>query len=200
MQHGDDQHDDGADPDLALLRAAAAGDGAGCRGLVDRHLRALHAFAARLLNDASEAEDVCQEAFVKLWQLAPGWVAGQAKVSTWLYQVALNGCRDRLRRRRPDAVLETDQLQSGLPDPAADHERREQQRHLQRAIAGLPERQREALLLFHLQGHSQSEAAAVLQVSVDALESLLARARRGLRARLEQDGGDNQRTLGERAR
>jgi RNA polymerase sigma-70 factor, ECF subfamily len=178
------------DPDLDLLRAAAAGDGAGSRGLVDRHLRALHAFSSRLLGDPSEAEDVCQEAFVKLWQLAPSWTPGQAKIGTWLYQVALNGCRDRLRRRRPEAAVEPEALHSNALGPGGQHERDERHTRLHQAIAELPPRQREALVLFHLQGHSQTEVAAVLEVSVDALESLLARGRRALRTRLDESGDD----------
>lgn len=185
------QQDDDHDPDLALLRVAATGDGAGCRALVDRHLRPLHAFATRLLDDASEAEDVCQDAFVKLWQLAPAWTPGQAKIATWLYQVALNGCRDRLRRRRPEAAVEPEALHSNQPGPGGQHERDERHGRLHQALAELPPRQREAIMLFHLQGHSQTEVSAVLEVSVDALESLLARGRRALRARLDEDGDDD---------
>jgi RNA polymerase sigma-70 factor, ECF subfamily len=188
VQQGDDH-----DPDLALLQAAAAGDGAACRGLVDRHLRSLHAFAARLLDDASEAEDVCQDAFVKLWQRAPDWIPDRARVVTWLYQVALNGCRDRLRRRRPETAFEPERMHSEQPGPGSQHERDERHLQLHQAIARLPERQREALLLFHLQGHSQSEVAAVLEVSIDALESLLARARRTLRAQLDEPAGEGAR-------
>jgi RNA polymerase sigma-70 factor, ECF subfamily len=173
--------DDEQDPDLEPLRAAAAGDAAACRRLVDRHLRPLHAFAARVLDDASEAEDVCQESFMKLWQFAPQWTPGRAKVSTWLYQVALNACRDRQRRRRPEAAADPDELHSTAPGPGRLHDRAETGDRVRRAMAELPARQREALVLFHFEGHTQSEAAAVLEVSVDALESLLARARRTLR-------------------
>ena len=179
--------EDGHDPDLEALRAAAAGDAAACRRLVDRHLRPLHAYATRILDDAGEAEDVCQEAFVKLWQFAPRWTPGRAKVSTWLYQVALNACRDRQRRRRPDSGADPDALQAATPGPAALHASTQTGERVQAALARLPARQREALLLFHFEGHSQAETAAVLEVSVDALESLLARARRTLRDWLADD-------------
>jgi RNA polymerase sigma-70 factor, ECF subfamily len=179
--------DDDHDPDLEAVRAAAGGDAAACRRLVDRHLRSLHAFASRVLDDASEAEDVCQEAFVKLWQFAPRWEPGRALVSTWLYQVALNACRDRQRRRRPDSATDPDALQSSTPGPGALHARDETGARVRQALDRLPQRQREALLLFHFEGHSQAETAAVMEVSVDALESLLARARRSLREWLVDD-------------
>jgi RNA polymerase sigma-70 factor, ECF subfamily len=173
--------DEADDPDIESLRAAAAGDAAACRRLVDRHLRPLHAFAARILDDASEAEDVCQESFMKLWQFAPQWTPGRARVATWLYQVALNACRDRQRRRRPQALADPDELQADTAGPGRLQERAETGALVRQAMERLPERQREALVLFHFEGHTQSEAAAVLDVSVDALESLLARARRTLR-------------------
>jgi RNA polymerase sigma-70 factor, ECF subfamily len=176
------------DPDLDALRAVADGDGAACRRLVDRHLAGLHAFAARMLGDPSEAEDVCQESFMKLWQQAARWEADRARVSTWLYQVALNACRDRLRKQRPQAADDPDQLQSTQQQPAHQAEDDQRAGRLHAAIVRLPPRQREALLLFHFEGHSQADTAAVLEVSEDALESLLARARRGLREQLQDIG------------
>jgi RNA polymerase sigma-70 factor, ECF subfamily len=183
--------DDGHDPDLASLRAAAAGDATACRLLVDRHLRPLHAFAARVLEDSSEAEDVCQESFMKLWQFAPQWMPGRAKVSTWLYQVALNACRDRQRRRRPDAGAAPHELPSTAPGPARLHDRAATGELVRSALTRLPDRQREAMVLFHFEGHTQSEAAAILGVSVDAFESLLARARRTLRSLLADAAPDD---------
>jgi RNA polymerase sigma-70 factor, ECF subfamily len=176
------------DPDLDTLRALADAAAAACRRLVDRHLGGLHAFAARMLGDPAEAEDVCQESFMKLWQQAARWEADRARVSTWLYQVALNACRDRLRRQRPQVADDPDLLQSPQPQPARQAEAEQRAGLLHAAIAELPPRQREALLLFHFEGHSQADTAAVLEVSEDALESLLARARRGLRERLEGIG------------
>ncbi len=186
----DQVHSDELDPDLPDMQAAAAGDAAACRRLVDRHLRRLHAYAARMLDDPSEAEDACQEAFLGLWQQAPRWEPGRAKIATWLYRVVINGCRDRLRQRRPiEPVERIDAEAAGDAEhPASRHEQDERRRHLHALVDGLPERQREALLLFHLEGHSQAETAAILQISVDALESLLARARRSLRAQVGTDG------------
>lgn len=181
------------DPDAALLAAAGRGDPHACAQLVDRHLGRVHRLASRLLDDATEAEDVSQELFLRLWQASTGWRSGDARVSTWIHTVTLNLCRDRLRRRRPQVqidevaenVLASDD--SAHPDIALQEGQREQ--HLREAINALPERQREALLLFHYEGLDQAECATALGVSVDALESLLARARRALKARFTAPEG-----------
>jgi RNA polymerase sigma-70 factor (ECF subfamily) len=181
------------DPDAALMAAAGRGEPRACAQLVDRHLGRVHRLATRLLDDASEAEDVAQELFLRLWQAAPNWRRGEARVSTWIHTVTLNLCRDRLRRRRPQLRID-ETVEHLLPaDEAAQPEhslqtgQREQQ--LRAAIQALPERQREALLLFHFEGLDQAECAAALDVSVDALESLLARARRALKQRCSAPQG-----------
>ena len=170
------------------MRAIADGEDAACRLLVDRHLPRLHAMATRLLDDATEAEDVCQDTFLKAWKSASNWTPGAARFSTWLHGVALNACRDRLRRRRPQADMRPETLDDPAPGPAQHVASALTARAVRRAITALPERQREALVLCHFQELPQAEAAALLGVSVDALESLLARARRGLRQALVTEG------------
>lgn len=170
------------DPDVAVLARIARGETAACGVLIDRHLPRLHALATRLLGSSADADEVCQDAFVRAWQQAPNWQAGKARFSTWLHQVVLNLSRDRLRARRESAPLDTVAETADHADtPEQAHGRVEQARTIHRALHELPERQREALVLCHFQGFSNIEAAALLQLSVDALESLLARARRGLR-------------------
>ncbi len=170
--------------DDELMRRVARGDGVACRVLVDRHLRAIVSFAYRMLGDAGEAEDVAQEAFLRLWKTAPRWEP-RAKITTWLFRVARNLSVDRLRARRDVPV-------SKLPervDPsrvAADLlERGERDRAVAAALAALGERQRTAISLVYYQGMSNREAAEVMDVQVDALESLLSRGRRNLRKALQ---------------
>ena len=88
------------DADAALLPRIKDGDRAAAALLVDQYLNRIVAYAFRMLGDRAEAEDVAQEALLRLWRAAPGWRAGEAKVSTWLYRVTANLCTDRLRRRR----------------------------------------------------------------------------------------------------
>lgn len=175
---------DGIDPDLALLPRIARADPAACRSLVDRHLARLHALAERMLGSSADADEVCQDAFVRAWRQAGTWKPGQARFSTWLHQVVLNLCRDRLRTRRERAPLALLDEVASADDPERTHQALERSRAVRRALLALPERQREALLLCHYQGLSNIEAALVLELSVDALESLLARARRALRESL----------------
>ncbi|GMU42885.1 MAG: hypothetical protein AMXMBFR25_08710 [Lysobacterales bacterium] len=175
---------DAEDPDQDAVNAITAGDASGCRLLVQRHLARLHALATRLTGSSADADEVCQDVFLRAWQQAPRWRSGQARFATWLHQVALNLCRDRLRGRREGLPLDSIGERTDEDSPERQQQRREQADGLRAALAQLPERQREALLLCHFQGISNAEAAAALEVGVDALESLLARARRGLRAHL----------------
>lgn len=182
-----------ADPDAELVRRAGAGDHAACAALVQRHLVRVHRLAFRLLGNRADAEDVAQEAFLRVWTEAPRWRPGAARFATWLHRVTQNLATDRLRRRREggDAPL------AALVDPAAPVpaalDRDSANAAVRDAVAALPERQREAIALCHFEQRSNIEAAGLLGLSVDALESLLARARRDLRGRLAGwlDSGDS---------
>ncbi len=162
---------------------AARGDRAAQAALVHRNLPRAHAVASRMLGDPAAAEDVVQEAFIRAWKAMPDWIPN-AKFSTWLHRVVLNLCLDQLRRRRD---LTGEDLPDA-PDPALNPaDRLDQDQRVARieaAIADLPERQRAAIVLCRLEGHTNIEAAEIMDISVDALESLLARARRTLRAKL----------------
>lgn len=171
----------GPDPDAELLWQVAAGDAQAVRTMVSRKLQRLLALATRMLGDASEAEDVAQECFVRIWHQAPRWRPGAAKFDTWLHRVALNLCTDRLRRRRE--VLMAAPPDSADPDPLPDQRLADRQSDalVVSALAAIPERQRAAIILFHYQELTNIEAAAAMEISVEALESLLARGRRALR-------------------
>jgi len=176
--------ENGGDSDAALMRRVAAGDAAAARQLVTRYLPQAVALARRMLNDAAEAEDVGQEAMLRLWQMAARW-REDAPVGAWLYRVAHNLAIDRIRRRRPtidvDAAVG---LADPAPTPAERLAERERKAAVERAIASLPERQRTAITLVHTLEMGNIEAAATMEISVEALESLLSRGRRALRAAL----------------
>ena len=173
-----------ADPDEDLVRRVGQGDPAAIQAMVARTLPRMLALAQRMLGDAVEAEDVAQEALVRAWKQAPRWEPGKAKFDTWLHRVGLNLCYDRRRRRREiatDAPPERP-YEGAAPDRgllAAEGGRR-----VDAALARLPERQREAIVLCHYQELTNIEAAALMEVSVEALESLLSRGRRALRLAL----------------
>ena len=161
----------------------ADADAAAFRQLSDRHLRSIVHFAGYLLGNDSEAEDVAQETFLRMWNSAARYEP-RAKVSTYLHRIARNLCVDRLRKRREGASDNLDDLNDG-DRPSALLVQKQRSQRVTEAIGDLPERQAIAITLVHLQGLTNIEAAEVLEVSVEALESLLARARRSLRGRLK---------------
>lgn len=176
------------DPDAALIARVGEGDAGAVRQLVALKLPRLLALATRLLGDRVEAEDVAQETFTRAWRQAAQWRPGAALFDTWLHTVALNLCRDRLRHKRERASgTVPDQVD---PSPTADGllDEEERSRAVAAAIAALPERQREAILLVHYQDLGNVAAAEVMEISVEALESLLARGRRTLRHHFAQEG------------
>lgn len=175
------------DPDADILPGVAAGDRVACAALMARHLPRLLALAERFLNDRAEAEDLTQDVFIKAVNAAGSWEPGRARFSTWLHRVTVNGAMDQLRRRarRPVMVdLDDQPLAEGRPDAEAQLGLRQRREALNAAMAALPPRQRIALALMVDEDMSQREAAAAMEISEEALESLLARARRSLAATL----------------
>lgn len=172
------------DPDEELLIRIADGDPAASRALVARKLPRILGLAQRMLGDKTEAEDVAQEAFLRVWRQAPKWRPGQARFDTWLHRVSLNLCYDRLRRRREIITDDPPQVVDDGPGPDRGLEAEDTGRRVGQALAKLPDRQREAVVLCHYQELGNIEAAAVMGVTVEALESLLSRGRRTLRTAL----------------
>lgn len=172
------------DPDEDLVQRAGRGDPAAAQALVARKLPRVLALAHRMLGDLAEAEDVAQEAMLRVWRHASSWTPGRARFDTWLHRVALNLCYDRLRRRREHAMAEPpEQTDPGFAPDRGLHAQAVGRR-VDAALQGLPQRQREAVVLCHYQELGNIEAAAAMGVSVEALESLLSRGRRALRAAL----------------
>ena len=171
----------GRDDEAALLLRYAAGDRTAAAALVQRLAPMALSLARRLLGDPAEAEDVTQEALLRLWKIAPDWDPARARVSTWLYRVVVNLCTDRRRRKRPDPVAELPEMADAAPAVTARMQDRARAEALEQALAGLPERQRVAVVLRDIEGLANPEIATILGVSVEAVESLAARGRRALR-------------------
>ena len=177
MTSGDAEHED------EMIARAGQGDAGAIGLLVTRNLPRIMSLARRMLADVAEAEDVAQETFLRAWKAAPSWRPGRAKFDTWLHRVALNLCYDRLRRRRRWVQDPPDRPDEG-PAPDRGLHARDIGRRVDLALAALPPRQREAVVLVHYQELSGVEASDLMGISVEALESLLARGRRTLRAAL----------------
>jgi RNA polymerase sigma-70 factor (ECF subfamily) len=173
--------------DGALLARVSQGEGPAFRALVDRHLPTVLAIARRMLRDDAEAEDVAQETLLRLWRNAAALELGEGGLRPWLRRVAANLCIDRVRAQRNTTPSD------GLPEevePAGQMTRlaeRELGRRVDAALKALPERQRLALTLFHYEGLSQIEVGEVMGISDEAVESLLARARRALKVTLKDE-------------
>ena len=177
------------DEDARLMRRVSEGDPAAFRALSDRYLGPMLGLATRLLGDQGEAEDVAQECFLKAWRQAARWQP-KATVGTWLHRIAYNLCIDRIRARRPTVPIEP-------LDPPSDEKPVDQRiqdgdvaKRVALALTNLPERQRGAIVLVHYQELGAREAATIMEISVEALESLLSRARRALRAALIDEAAD----------
>lgn len=169
--------------DEVLLRRYAQGDARAAHALTDRFGPVVYRVALRFLGDGAEAEDVAQDAMMRLWRAAPGWRSGDAKVTTWLYTVTRNLCTDRLRKQTRQSGLELDQGAEPVdPTPSAEHRLILSARidALQEALMRLPRRQREAIVLRHLEGLANPEIAQIMDISTAAVESLTARGKRAL--------------------
>lgn len=167
--------------DDALLVLFARGDAAAARVLTARLLPRCLSHGARVLGDRAEAEDVAQEAMLRLWKAAADWQSGGAKVSTWLYRVTANLCIDRLRRLgRATGLEDTDEPADDAPAPDELLMRQDRMAALDAALARLPERQRQAVVLRHIEGLSNPEIAEILETGIEAVESLTARGKRAL--------------------
>ena len=176
--------DEARQADQALMARVSQGDALAFQQLVDAGIDRVLAVARRTLGDEAEAEDVAQEVFLKLWRQAGQWEAGRARVSTWLYRVTVNSCIDKLRARKEQTVDELPEI-SASATQLRSLEEGDLQEYMDDALQALPERQRMALVLFHYENLSMSNVAEMMDSSVEAVESLLARGRRTLKKSLD---------------
>lgn len=176
-----------APEDRVLLTRVARQDAQAFRILVDRHLGSIVALARRMLKDEAEADDIAQEALLRLWRAGETLELGPQGLRPWLRRVTSNLCLDRIRSAKRTVVTDEVPEVAEAPTQATGLEDQDLARRVGEAMNALPERQRRALTLFHHEGLSQAEVGEVLGVSDEAVESLLARARRALRVSLETE-------------
>ena len=164
-----------------MLAAYADGNPEAAREIIDRYAGGMLRLSTRMLGNHADAEEVTQEAMLRLWRIAPEWRSGQAKVSTWLWRVTVNLCTDRLRKATTaslDSVPEPEDHRPAEVDRMIGNQRI---KALYSGLDQLPERQRTAVVLRHIEGMSNPEIAGVMETSVEAVESLLTRGMRQLR-------------------
>ena len=172
------------DSDEALMARVARGDEPAYRQLARRHLPVAIALARRILGNSADAEDVAQDAMLRVWIHAPRWQP-LALFRTWFRRVVVNLCLDR-KRRAPWVDLEAagEHGRSEARGPASRSKHSERERLVQAAIAELPVRQRTAIVLTYGEGLSNAEVADALDTSVSAVETLLVRGKQNLRRAL----------------
>lgn len=173
--------------DEELMQAVCMGERSSYQILVKRHLKSISHYAYRLLGNQKDTEDITQEVFLRLWTNAQKWKSEKSKLTTWLHRIAHNLCIDYLRKHGRMQTQDTFDEEADDSTPANEQSFEESSdaiKLLSEAISALPENQRSALSLCHYQGFSNKEAAAIMNISVKALESTIARAKRSLREQL----------------
>ncbi len=165
------------------MLSVAQGDESAFRCLVGRHAAKMLALTRRMLKNDADAEELVQEAMLRVWISAPRW-RPDAAFKTWLYRVTFNLCLNRKREKTFAPLDETCDPPDPSPSAADQLERRETDSLVAKAIAGLPDRQRAAIVLTYFEELSNAETASVLDTTISSVEALLVRAKRSLRAEL----------------
>lgn len=153
--------------------------------LVHRHTDRFYKIAFRTLSNKQDAEDIVQDGFIKLWN-RPLWKDNKgAKFTTWFYRIIINMCVDHLRKNRTDPTENFDDFISD--DILIDEKiiKTEKERQIEKAIQSLPQKQKTALNLSYYQGLKNKDAADVMEIGEKAFESLLYRAKEGLKIKLK---------------
>ena len=172
--------------DAELLSAAARRDTKAFGEIAKRYYQPVYRLASRMIGGHADAADIAQEAFLKLWR-NPAQVREAGALKGWLMRVAANTVIDRSRGRTHTDLETAPEAADATPLADTGLERQSAAREIERRLAALPERQRLALSLVYYEGLTNIEAASVMEISIDAVESLLARGRRGLRESLKGD-------------
>ncbi|WP_074205009.1 sigma-70 family RNA polymerase sigma factor [Parasphingorhabdus marina] len=171
--------------DDALMLRVADKDAEAFRTLVDRHARIPFAIGCRMVKDPAEAEDIAQEAMLRLWNNAEKWTSGGAGVEAWLRRVAVNLCLDRLRKRKRMSDEDVPEQVDDAPTADAVVDNSRQALAVKHCIGKLGDRQRAAVVLTYYEEQSNLDAAGTMDMKLKGFESLLFRARAALKHCLE---------------
>lgn len=172
--------------DHELLALVQEGSGQAFSTLVERHTERFYRLAYRFLQNKAAAEDVVQDAFLKLWENPTIWQPDRnSKFTTWFYRVVVNLCLDLRKKKGAVALDNTMELTDDRESAVETLVRSEEQRVLEKEIAALPERQRAALNLCFDEGLSNQEAAEIMGLNLKALQSLIMRAKTTLKERMK---------------
>lgn len=169
--------------DEQLMLAVGRGDAGAFSEIVHRHQRSAWSIAYRFVGHAADAEDIAQEAFLKILSAAPRYQPS-AVFSTYLYRVVTRLCIDFYRKKRPVFTDTLPEMADPAPDPAAALARKDRETTIRRALDALPARQRMAVILKYYEGLGYADIATAMDITRKAVERLLGRARKTLQSRL----------------
>lgn len=178
--------------DAELMSLVVAGNHQAFAKIVERHTDRFFALAYRSLNNRSDAEDVVQSAFIKLWQKPAAWKSDKSQFTTWFYRVIVNACHDHRRRIKRLLDVDDETVHAAIEPVANEQQSLENAQYLQwrqhcleYAMKLLPDSQRDALNLVVYAELPQKQAAEILGVSLKALESLLVRAKKSMTSTID---------------
>jgi RNA polymerase sigma-70 factor (ECF subfamily) len=191
---GPEQGMAGSESDENLMTRVAEGDQRAFRILMGRHMGLAIRVAQRVVGDAAEADDIGQDAFLRVWSRATSYDPRAARFTTWLYRVVLNLSLDRVRKPAHAPIDDAPEIRSDDPEPVALMIENEQRRMISAAMATLPERQRAAIVLFHMEGLSGRDAARAMNITEKAFEALLVRGRSAIKRYVETRAKSNRRS------
>lgn len=173
--------------DQRLMLSIASGNQQAFTELASRYLNQIIQFAYRYVGSRSDAEDVAQEALIRIWKHAVSWEPQGFSLKSWLYRITYNLCIDEIRKRKPVSELKYDGQAVASEQPESEVYNQQKDSIVNKALGELPERQRTAINLCVYQALSNQDAADTMGITVEALESLLARGRRNLKKSLVSD-------------
>jgi len=167
--------------DEELMVLVARSDHAAFRGLMARHMRRAIRIAHGILGNAHDADDVAQEAFLRVWRKAGTFDPGRARFTTWMHQIVVHLALDRTRAPHTEPIELAEEIHDGGPDALNTLMEAQERQAMHAALARLSEQHRAAITLFHFEGLTGRDSAQAMNVSESAFESLLTRARAALR-------------------
>jgi RNA polymerase sigma-70 factor (ECF subfamily) len=169
------------DEDEALMARIAAGEHRAFRALMTRHMPRVMRLAQSMTGSAAEADDIAQEAFLRVWRKAESFDPAFARFTTWMHRIVVNLVIDRARRPRPAPIELAEDIPATDTDALTQVIDDEQRQAVARALETMPANQRMAVALFHFEGLSGREGAQAMNLTEKAFESLLTRGRKTLR-------------------
>ena len=188
--------------DASLMQLTCSGKHDAYAEIVSRHTDRYFSLAYRTLNNASDAEDIVQNAFIKLWQKPDSWDSDKSKFTTWFYRVVINACHDHIRKYKKlvpveeeviESIIEPDQSEQALLEKSQTHDW--QKKSLICAIKELPSSQRDAINLAVYLAIPQKEVAEIMGISLKAVESLLVRAKRAITHSVQEQSRSSDRLM-----